>query len=88
MIVAVIVIGVGWTITIRDILQDVPVISTQMQASIEQAAQELEEANIGSPVGIDQTKEALEALQTGYEVEKARQNETYDQENITNATTP
>lgn len=88
MVVAIIVIVVGWTFTIREILEDVPVISTQVQASIEQAAQEVEEANIESPVNIEQTQEAIEALKAGYEAEKQRQQESYGQEDTTDPTTP
>lgn len=86
MSIAVVVIAVGWTVTIRGILQDVPGISTQVQTSLEQAAQEIEEANIESPIDIDQTQDAIEALKAGYEAEKARQQEPYGQEDTTDTT--
>jgi hypothetical protein len=75
MALAVVVIAVGWTITIRSILADVPLVSSQIQDSLEQAAQQVEESQIDSPVDIDQTQEAIEALKAGYEAEKERQSQ-------------
>lgn len=73
---AIVVIMVGWTFTIRDILADIPTVSSQIQTSIEQAAEHVEEAQLESPVDIDETQEAWQALKEGYEAEKARQQGT------------
>lgn len=88
MALAVVVIAVGWTMTIRSILADIPAVSSQIQTSIEQAVEQVEEAQLESPVDIDETQEAWQALKEGYEAQKARQQEPYGQEDTTNPAAP
>lgn len=73
MAIAVIVIAVGWMVTIRDVLSDVPTLRASVEAGVDRAAEELEDAQLKPGEQVQEAQSALEALQAGYDAEKTRQ---------------
>lgn len=75
MAIAVIVIAVGWMVTIRDVLSDVPTLRASVEAGVDRAAEEIEDAQLKPREEVQEVQSALDALQAGYEAEKVRQEE-------------
>lgn len=90
MILAVMIIVVGWSMTIRDILRDVPAVRSSMETGVDRAAEKIEEARLNPGARIQETTDAIDALKAGYEAEKQRQEQTsidpepYEQEESIN----
>lgn len=72
---AVIVIAVGWMVTIRDVLSDVPTLRASVEAGVDRVAEEIEDAQLKPGEQVQEATAAFDALQAGYEAEKARQEE-------------
>lgn len=68
-------IAVGWSVTIREILQDVPTLRASVEAGVDRAAEEMEDVQLNPGEQVQETQSTLDALQAGYDAEKARQQE-------------
>ncbi|MEK7620337.1 MAG: hypothetical protein AAB413_03825 [Patescibacteria group bacterium] len=73
MAVAVIVIAIGWMVTIRDIIEDVPTLRASVEAGVDRAAEEIEDAQLKPEEQVQEATDAFDALKAGYDAEKARQ---------------
>ncbi|KKW33140.1 MAG: hypothetical protein UY76_C0008G0013 [Candidatus Uhrbacteria bacterium GW2011_GWA2_52_8d] len=73
MFVGLLVIAVGWFITIRGFLDEVPNIKTAIEQGVSQAADEIQEAQLEPPVEVREITKALEDVKAGYEAEKQKQ---------------
>lgn len=72
---AMIVIAVGWSVTIRDVLGDVPALRASVEAGVDRAAEEIEDVQLNPGEQVQEASSALDALQAGYDAEKTRQEE-------------
>lgn len=73
----IILIAVGWMVTIRDILSSsAPIIGEAIEENLTKAAHGLQQAGEGAAEGADEFEQMLQEAQAGYEEEKARQDET------------
>ncbi len=68
-------VAVGWMITIRGIMRDVPALQATVEARVDQAVQQIDDAQLNPGEQIQQAQSAMDALKAGYDLEKTRQEE-------------
>lgn len=73
MFAGVAIVVAGWLLTIRDLMADVPTIKTSLEGRVDQAVEEIQDAQLDPGEQVDEAAEAFEALKEGYEAEKQRQ---------------
>ncbi|MCR4313658.1 MAG: hypothetical protein NUV84_00200 [Candidatus Uhrbacteria bacterium] len=72
---AMIVIAVGWMVTIRDVLGGIPALRASVEGGVDRAAEEIQEAQLKPGEQAQEAQNALDALQAGYDAEMTRQEE-------------
>lgn len=75
MAIAIIVIAVGWSLTIRDVLSDVPTLRASVEAGVDRATEEIQEAQLKPGEQVQEATDAFDALKAGYDAEILRQQE-------------
>lgn len=87
--IGVVVILLGWVMTIRGLRVEVPTIQSTFLEGVDRAAEKIQEAQLDPTQEVSDVTDALEAFQDGYQAEKQQQEtlsesaSSYEQENIT-----
>lgn len=73
---AIILIAVGWMMTIRSIAQTAPVVRERVDRELDRVIEVVEDAGGTASEQVDTATTNLKAIQEAYEAEKAEQEET------------
>lgn len=90
MALAAVVIAIGWSVTIREVIRGISQIQSSVEEGVDRAAEGMEEAQLNPQAQVQEAKDVLGAFKAGYEAEKQRQEQTsttselYGQEESTN----